>query len=56
MNAEREQPYVTEDDVSTVKALIEDWGFEYGLQADPAKVLALAGKLGMADYVKRYNK
>lgn len=38
---------LTDDELRTVKALIEDWGWEYGLQAERRKVAALARKLGL---------
>jgi len=41
------------DEVETIKALLEDWGFEYALSADQAKVIALAQRLGLHDLAKR---
>lgn len=38
---------LTDDDVETVRALIEDWGWDYALTADREKVVALARKLGL---------
>ena len=36
-----------EDEIKTIKQLIEDWGFEYGLKADRDKVRELANKVRM---------
>lgn len=36
------------DDVATIKALLADWGFEYGLVANRDKVIALCQKLGLS--------
>lgn len=44
------------DEVETVKKLIEDWGFEYGLKADETKVGALAAKLGLDRIVKELSQ
>lgn len=38
---------LTTDEIDTIRALIADWGFEYFLKADRAKVIALAVKLGL---------
>lgn len=38
---------LTADEIATVAALIEDWGFEYSLRADRDKVAALAIRLGV---------
>lgn len=35
----------TPDEIDTIKALLNDWGFEYSLTADRAKVIALCKKL-----------
>lgn len=43
----------TDDEIKTIKALIEDRGFEYSLTSDRDEVVALAEKLGMSDYVRR---
>lgn len=45
----------TEDELETIKNLIDDWGWEYKLKADSAKVLNLAKKLKMESYVKLYE-
>lgn len=37
----------TDDEIETIKKLIRDRGFEYGLESDAEKVDALAAKLGM---------
>lgn len=34
-------------EIKTVKDLIEDWGFEYNLQAKRNEVIELAKKIGM---------
>ena len=44
---------LTDAEKKTVADLIDDWGFEYGLTADRDKVIALAERLGMQDWVKR---
>lgn len=41
----------TDDEIETIKALIEDHGFEYSLQADADKVWALGVKLGILNPV-----
>lgn len=41
------------DEIKTVEALIEDWGFEYSLTADRLKVIALAKRIGLDDLAKR---
>lgn len=46
---------ITEDEQRTIAALIQDWGFEYSLKADRKKVLALAERLGLHEWV-RNNK
>lgn len=38
---------LTPEEIETVKALIDDWGFEYSLKADRQKVRDLARKIGM---------
>lgn len=43
----------TEDEIKTIRDLIDDRGFEYSLTSDRDKVMALAEKLGMSDYVRR---
>jgi hypothetical protein len=37
----------TDDEIETIKKVLDEWGFEYSLKADPAKVLALCEKLGL---------
>lgn len=37
----------TDDEIETIKNLIKDFGFEYGIVSDLAKVRELAKKLGM---------
>ena len=37
----------TADETETIKALIDDWGLEYCMSADPDKVAALARRLGI---------
>lgn len=43
---------LTDDEMETVKALLEDWGWEYGLTADRAKVVALMRRLGLDNLAK----
>jgi N6-adenosine-specific RNA methylase IME4 len=38
----------TDDEIETIKKVLDDWGFEYSLKADPEKVTALCKKLGVA--------
>lgn len=45
----------TDDEIQTIKHMIEDWGFEYSLKANQRKIVELAKKLGLADYVKIYD-
>jgi len=45
----------TEDEIETIKALLEDWGFEYSLSADREKVIALAQRLGLEALAKRLS-
>lgn len=42
----------TDDELETIRNLINDWGFEYSLRADTQKVIALAIKLGLTEYPK----
>lgn len=44
--AELEAVALTADEIETVKALINDWGFEYSLRADRLKVEALGNRFG----------
>lgn len=37
----------TDDEIETIKNLIKDFGFEYGIVSDMAKVRELAKKLEM---------
>lgn len=37
------------DEVETIKHLLGDWGWEYSLKADRAKVIALCRRLGMTN-------
>ena len=39
----------TMDEVETIKNLLDDWGFEYSLQADRTKVVALCRRLGLTN-------
>lgn len=41
------------DETQTIKHLLEDWGFEYGLRANSEKVVALALRLGLNDLARR---
>lgn len=41
------------DEEKTVADLIQDWGFEYSLQADRNKVRALAERLGLQEWSER---
>jgi hypothetical protein len=41
----------TDDEIETIKALIEDRGFEYSLTSDDDKVWALGVKLGIREPV-----
>lgn len=43
----------TDDEVRTIKDLIQDWGFEYSLQAKREKVVALAERLGLQEWADR---
>lgn len=45
----------TDDEIETIKALLEDWGWEYALTADRYKVIALAKRLGLDDLAKRLS-
>ncbi len=38
---------LSDDEVETVRRLIDAWGFEYSLTADRLKIVALARKLGL---------
>lgn len=38
---------LSEEEVETLCAMLHDYGFEYGLTADPAKVAALAERFGV---------
>lgn len=38
---------LTDDEIETVKSLIKDWGFEYGLITDRTKLIQLAIKIGL---------
>lgn len=38
---------LSDNEIETVRALIQDWGFEYSLVAEKAKVAALAKRLKM---------
>lgn len=40
------------DEVETIKKLLADWGWEYGLTADRVRVAALAARLGLAELAK----
>lgn len=44
---------LSEDEQKTIAALIEDWGFEYSLSAEREKVIALAERLGLKEWIKR---
>lgn len=44
--------WLTPDEIETVKALLEDWGWEYALKADRIKVVALARKLRLEQLAK----
>lgn len=46
---------LSEQEQKTLTALIEDWGFDYALQAKTEEVVALARRLGMTEYVERYQ-
>jgi hypothetical protein len=39
----------TLDEIETIKQMIREWGFEYGLKSDRTKLRALGQKLGMSD-------
>lgn len=45
----------TDDEIETIKALLEDWGFEYALSADRDKVIALARRLGLDGLAERLS-
>jgi hypothetical protein len=54
--ANRQARCITEfsaDETETVKQLLQDWGFEYSLTADPEKVRELALRLGMKALARR---
>lgn len=44
----------TDDEIETIKLLIDDRGWEYGLKSNSAKVWALAKRLGMDKYCALY--
>lgn len=45
----------TDEEIETIKVLIEDRGFEYSLKSELVAVVALARKLKMREYVKMYE-
>jgi uncharacterized radical SAM superfamily Fe-S cluster-containing enzyme len=47
---------LSEKEIETVKALIEDRGFEYSLRSDLREVIDLARKLGMIQWANKYEK
>ncbi len=47
------QMQFNDDEIQTIKDLLEDWGFEYALSANTEKVIALCLKLGLNDLARR---
>jgi hypothetical protein len=41
----------SQDEIETIKDIINDWGFDYCLQANYDKVKALAQRLGVERYI-----
>lgn len=37
----------SDDEVETIRKLLDDWGWEYGLSAERNKVVALMRRLGL---------
>ena len=46
----------TDEELETIKKLIDDWGFEYGLQSKVKDILKLAEKLKMDAWINRYKE
>lgn len=53
--AEDTKMQFTDEEIETIKVLIEDRGFEYSLKSELVAVVALARKLKMREYVKMYE-
>ncbi len=43
---------LTDDEIETVRALLNDWGWEYGLTAERAKVAELAKRLKLPNLAR----
>lgn len=39
--------HLSDDELTTIRQMLRDYGFEYGLTADPEKVAALASRFGV---------
>jgi len=46
---------INEEDIKTIKSLIEDFGFEYGLKTKEEEVIKLARKIGMTEEFIKHN-
>lgn len=46
----------TDEEIETIKNLIEDHGFEYSLKSKLTDILKIANKLEMTNYVKVYKE